>query len=192
MQHVRHRFGGNRVSAVILLSLIAACSRAITATDVSSGPAVRTLLQSANSTTKDGLEQRIYQVRDPACMHMQPQGLHVVCPLRWSLACHAASASTYQTHCMQTLLQEVSNQADGSKWALGGSIDAALPPGRACAQQALFRVAAAGSDTLLAGVTVSNNMKVVSAHTTPARMLCGMKCIPERGLNMYGLPCRRP
>lgn len=69
--------------------------------------------------------------------------------LRWAVA-----------FCMQTLLQEVSAQAGGGKWSLTGSIAAAPPPGRACARQAVFRVADAGSRTLLAGVGLSNNLKV--------------------------------
>ena len=60
----------------------------------------------------------------------------------------------------QALLQEVDNQAGADKWALAGSFGDALPPGQACAQQAVVRVADAGDRSLLAGIRLSNNLKV--------------------------------
>jgi len=62
--------------------------------------------------------------------------------------------------CAQALLQEVDDQAGADKWSLAGSFGNALPPGRACAQQAVVRIAGAGNNTLLASVRISNNLKV--------------------------------
>lgn len=60
----------------------------------------------------------------------------------------------------QALLQDVSQRAEQDRWALAGSL-ASTPPGQACAQQAVFRVADAGSRTLLAGIQFTNNLQVL-------------------------------
>jgi hypothetical protein len=66
--------------------------------------------------------------------------------------------------CTQALLQDVSRRAEQGKWDLAGSL-ASTPPGQACAQQAVFRVADAGSRTLLAGIQLTNNLQVL--HIQP-------------------------
>ena len=61
----------------------------------------------------------------------------------------------------QALLQDVSQRARNGKWALAGSLGGP-PPGQACARQVVFRVADAGSRTLLAGIQLTNNLQVFS------------------------------